>query len=365
VTRPLDALLERIHRLGPVPFDEYIETVLYGEGGFYASGRGAGRRADFITSPEIGPLFGAVLARALDCWWDELGRPDPFVVVEAGAGRGSLAESILRATPACAPALRYVLVERALAQLAVDLPLEPPALVLGPEAAIDPDEPPQPMPGHGPLVTALSELPALQFTGVVLANELLDNLPFRLLERGSDEWLEVRVGEQAGTLAEVLVPVAEPPHVDAPIGGRVPVQTAATNWVRDALELLHRGRVVAIDYADTTASMARRPWTEWLRTYRGHGRGGHPLDQPGDQDVTCEVATDQLPPPTAATTQADFLRRHGIDDLVATARAAWEERAAIGDLEALKNRSRVHEGAALTDPAGLGGFAVLEWEVPA
>ena len=72
----------------------------------------AGRRGDFITSPEVGPLFGAVVARALDTWWREVGEPDPFVVVEAGAGPGTLCRTVLAASPACAPALRYVLVER-------------------------------------------------------------------------------------------------------------------------------------------------------------------------------------------------------------------------------------------------------------
>ena len=70
---------------------------------------------DFVTSPEVGTLFGALVARALDASWHELGAPDPFVVIEAGAGRGRLAADVLRAAPACAPALRYVLVERSAA----------------------------------------------------------------------------------------------------------------------------------------------------------------------------------------------------------------------------------------------------------
>ena len=75
------------------------------------------------------------------------------------------------------------------------------------------------------------------------------------------------------------------------------------------------------------------------------------------------MAIDQLPRPTSITTQADFLRDHGIDDLRAAAQASWQERAHIGDLEALKHRSRVHEAHALTDPTGLGSFKVLEWRV--
>ncbi|MBA3655264.1 MAG: SAM-dependent methyltransferase [Actinobacteria bacterium] len=289
-----------------------------------------------------------MLARALDEWWDDLDQPDPYVVVEAGAGRGTLARSILTASPRCGLALRYVLVERAAVDPTPGLVFEPPELVLAAGAR-----------HHGPVVTALTEMPALRFTGVVLANELLDNLPFRLFERAADEWLEVYVAEGR----ELLVPAGPPLALDAPVGARLPLQELAGAWVRDAVGLLERGRLVVFDYTDTTASMARRSWTEWVRTYRSHGRGGHPLDHPGEQDVTCEVAVDQLPVPTSQRTQADFLRAHGVDVLVEEARAGWRARAHVGDLEALKERSRVGEGAALTDLAGLGGFTALEWLV--
>src|SRR3954469_19577686 len=106
-------LVERIARHGPLPYEAFVDAALYDpDGGFYASGGAAGRRGDFLTSPEVGPLFGRVLARALDAWWRDLGEPDPYVVVEVGAGAGTLARHVLDAGPECAPALRYVLVER-------------------------------------------------------------------------------------------------------------------------------------------------------------------------------------------------------------------------------------------------------------
>lgn len=330
-----------------------MELALYDPRfGFFATGGAAGRGGDFLTSPEVGPLFGAVVASALDAWWAELGRPDPYVVVEAGAGAGTLAAAVLAAAPACLAALRYTMVERS-ELLRVRQPW-----------------------GHP--FSSLAELPAELFTGVVLANELLDNLPCHLLERLSEwwgwsggPWQEVFVGEESGHLAEVLV--SPPPPLcaeaerfapDADDGNRIPLQLGARSWLQQALALVERGRVVVIDYADTTPSLATRPHEEWLRTYRSHGRGGHPLEHPGTQDVTCEVAVDQLAkvrPPTADRSQADFLRAHGIDELTAAARAAWRERAHLGDLAALKARSRVGEAAALTDPAGLGAFRVLEW----
>ena len=316
-----------------------------------------------------------MFARALDRWWDELGQPDPYVVVEVGAGRGVLAKSVLDACPASSAALRYVLVERSaqLRSLQGDLlPLELPAFVLGPAApAADDDADPSHTTGTGPLVTALSELPAEPVTGVVLANELLDNLGFLLLERHAEGWFEIRVGEGDGTLTEAAVPAATDLGAeanrlvpDAPVGARIPIQHEARDWIRDALGVLERGRLVVVDYADTTPSLARRPWTDWVRTYRGHAPGGPPFAAPGTQDITCEVALDQLArvrPPTESASQGGFLREHGLDELVAEARAVWHERAAVGDLEAMKARSTVTEAAALTDEAGLGAFTVSVW----
>jgi NADH dehydrogenase [ubiquinone] 1 alpha subcomplex assembly factor 7 len=291
-----------------------------------------------------------------------------------------LARAVLDARPRCSPALRYVLVERSAAQreaASARLPLELPLMALGPALRPEPGEAPAHLPGTGPVVTALADLPAGPIpAGVVLANELLDNLPFDLLERVEGGWAEVRVGVGEGDdggLAEVLLPA--PPEAAAradrlapraAIGARIPIQDAAADWLRRALGLCERGRVVAVDYASTTPELAGRPWLDWVRTYRAHGRGGHPLEAPGAQDVTCEVAVDQLARlrrPASGRSQADFLRAHGLDQLAAEARAAWQARAHIGDLAALAARSRAGEAIALTDEAGLGAFRVLEWVV--
>jgi SAM-dependent MidA family methyltransferase len=371
----MQALFDRIHREGPVRFDVAVEALLYGEGGFFADGGGAGRRgADFITSPEVGPLFGAVVARALDAEWKRLGRPDPFVVIEAAAGRGALARAVLDATPACAPALRYVCVERSATlreRIADLLPVEPAANVFGAVVSGDDDDEVHHITGTGPVVAVLDDLPLVSVSGVILANELLDNIPFRLVERTTDGWSEVLVGAEGDVLHEVLGAAAPDVAVEAdrlapaaPVGGRIPLQHAAAAWLRRALGVIAEGRIIAVDYADETPSLASRPVEEWLRTYRGHGRGQAPLDAPGEQDVTCEVAVDQLArvrPLTSDRSQAEWLADHGIDDLLAQATEAWEARAHIGDLEALRHRSRVTEGATLTDRAGLGAFRVLEW----
>src|SRR3954469_2843290 len=108
-------LVDHLVAHGPIGFDEYVDHPLYAPGlAFYATGGGAGRRRDFLTSPEVGPLFGAVVARALDAEGVRLGQPSPFTVLEGGAGRGALARSVRGAGPGCLAvgALRYVCVER-------------------------------------------------------------------------------------------------------------------------------------------------------------------------------------------------------------------------------------------------------------
>lgn len=351
-----ERVVESIRRRGPVPFSEVMEFALYDpDHGFYATSGSAGRRGDFLTSPEVGPLFGAVVAAALDSWWRDAGSPDPFVVVEAGAGAGTLARSMLAAAPECAPALRYVLVERSAAlrlRHAEHLQLESAAHAFAPDRTEDEEADGSVDLPTGPIVVSLAALPRVD-AHVVLANELLDNLPVDLVHGGQ----EVRVGFDGERLVEIEVPGTRR-RVPARVG-RAPVQEAAARWVREARATSER--VVVFDYADTTESMAARPWTEWLRTYRGHHRGASPLEDLGLQDITCEVAVDQLPTPRSDTAQADWLRVHGIDALVDEGRAVWAERAHLGDLEAVWARSRITEAEALTDPSGLGGFRVLEW----
>lgn len=372
-------VVARVARHGPLPLSTVLEIALYDPTlGFYdgGGGRAGTTGGDFITSAEVGPLFGRVLAGALDRWWDELGRPDPFVVIDAGAGPGTLATAVLAADGRCTPALTYVLVERAAHQRARHgrhLRLVDPTEAL---PAVQDDIVVEP--GTGPRVVSLAELPAGRSTGVVIANELLDNLPFQLLERTASRWDEVRVGvddlERPAELVEVRVPAGEALDAlarrlapEAPEGGRLAVQTAAASWLHDALGCLDAGRVLALDYATTSPDMAARPWHEWVRTYRRHEPGGHPLDHLGEQDVTCEVAVDQLARvrrPDVDRSQAELLAAHGIDALVDEGRRTWEERAHIGDLAAVAARSRIAEAEALTDPSGLGRFRALEWIVP-
>jgi SAM-dependent MidA family methyltransferase len=332
------------HAGGAVPFSTFVELALYGPHGFYTdpvvSGN-AGRRGDFLTAAEVGPLFGAVIARFLDAEWKRIGRPDPFTVVDAGAGPGTLARSVLAARPACGAALRYVAVEVSAVQRA----------------------------RHPAGVESVPGLPDEPISGVVLANELLDNLPFRLAVHDGS-WREVYVvAAPDGSFAEVLSAPFDPLPAVLPTsarhGARAPLQDAAATWVAQARGIVRHGTVVVLDYArPSTAALAGLEWRAWLRTYRGHQRGRHPLADPGDQDITVDVALDQLPEPDAARTQAQFLRRWGVDELVDDGRRAWNAAAAAPDLDAMRMRSRTTEAAALLDPAGLGGFSVVQWIAP-
>jgi SAM-dependent MidA family methyltransferase len=216
----------------------------------------------------------------------------------------------------------------------------------------------------GPALRSSAEMPD-EPVSIVLANELLDNIAFDLLVYDG-AWREAWITQEAdGRFTETLratdtLPAAlakRPTH-----GARAPRQGQAAAWLQEARSrLTSGGRVVVFDYCSNTASMATRPWREWLRTYRQHERGEHYLKAVGEQDITCEVALDQLPLPDAVRTQAQWLALHGIDELVAEGRAVWAERSAIGDLAALKARSRVREAEALIDPDGLGAFTVAEW----
>lgn len=375
-------LRNRIRRDGPITFADYQQAAL---DVFFGRGRGAGRSGlDFVTSPETGSLFGALIARGLDGVWADLGRPDPFLVVDAGGGRGRLLAEVLRARPSCAPALRGVLVERSAAlrdEARALLDLEPAASALGPFAPDAVEHGPEPVPAAGPVLTAVVDLPDVSLPGVLLANELLDNLPVRVVERRRGGWDEVRVGiaDDGHRFVEVLLPASPDLTAEAdnvatgtrPADGqRLPVPTGARAWLLRAARLLARGELWIIDYADEVEHLLARGMSgnrAWIRTYRAHGRGTDPLDAPGSQDITTDLPLGWLRRTAARaglavrrdTTQAAWLRDLGLDALVAEGAERWAAGAATGDLAAAAGRSRTVEGAALTDPDGLGAHRVV------
>ncbi|MCP4249578.1 MAG: hypothetical protein GY778_21265, partial [bacterium] len=92
----LDHIKSLITESGPIPFDEFMEVALYGPGGFF-SGEvlRSVKGGDFLTSPEVSPLFGATLGEFVTRERGRIG--EPFRLVEVGAGSGSLLAALTEA----------------------------------------------------------------------------------------------------------------------------------------------------------------------------------------------------------------------------------------------------------------------------
>ena len=268
------------------------------------------------------------------------GEPGRFVVAEHGAGPGTLARTVTAAGGAClgSGALEWVMVERSDSQR-----------LRHPE---------------GDHLRSVVDDVSLDRVDVVFANELLDNLAFDIVQCGDSGWFELRVGtDDTGFALVGGSPTATPAGVDdAPAGSVLPVIGPATDWVRERRRRFPEALVVVLDYAAATSALLERDG-EWLRAYRSHDRVVDWLADPGRCDITIDLPTEQLAAigSPIIETQAAFLRRHGIDALVEEGRRAWEASAHVGDLAALRARSRLTEAGALLDPAGMGSFLVVSW----
>ena len=218
---------------------------------------------------------------------------------------------------------------------------------------------------HPKGVESRETMPDHAINGVILANELLDNLPFRLFVFDGT-WMEAFVAQTPdGAFVEVLYKPSALPAVlpqIAALGSRVPIQDAASTWVNNALSSIERGSLLLFDYCtETTAAVAEMPWREWLRTYKDHDRGGHYLLAPGSQDITAQVVIDQLPNGYETMSQAKFLDQWGINELVNEGFAYWKTLTSMPDIAAIKMRSRKNESHCLKSKTGLGSFSAMIW----
>jgi len=335
----VEQLRERFRASGPLRFDEFMEIALYGEGGFFTkSAAGAGRHGDFVTSVTIGRLFAEVLARRIWDWADQHALR-PVRVADAGGGGASLA-GVLRAA-----GLDCVVVDRS----------EPAR-----RRAAD---------GGIPCVSALGDLPWRP--DVVVAHELLDNLPARLMQDGERE---LRVGfDDAGTCLH-HVPLDEELRTfrdSWPGAGEsvVAVPVGALEWVSQVVATMApEGLVLLVDYGEDIADLAVRD--DWpVRGYRDQ-REVDPIAAPGETDVTCDVPVDVIASALESggftvqrERQAGWLNRWGLAADVATARRAAVEAARAGDTAGqLEARSAEAEAMDLTAAEGLGAFWVIEAE---
>jgi SAM-dependent MidA family methyltransferase len=345
-------LRQRIASAGPLPFEEFMAACLYDPtDGFFASGPlRSTKSGDFLTSPEVSPWFGRTIGRHVEAIRRELRNPNDFVVAEVGAGSGSLLQPLLREMGSPLPTVWAAeaspAARRRLGEVLDD---------------------------HR-VVGDLSQLPS-RITGVILANELLDNLPTALAVRTVDGWEERRVDVGDDETFQ-LVSAAPRPSVaawaerygeGAPVGGMVEVQLAAGSWVSEALGRLEAGALIVIDYGGTAEELVPRRTQGTLRTYRAHHLGPDPLEAPGETDITADVNFSALLETVAeagwradVVRQDDYLAQWGLRDVVSGLRRKELELARSNDaLARLAVRSERTDADTLMHPRGLGDFRVL------
>ena len=161
-----ELIAERIRREGSITFDAFMEVALYdSEHGFFASGHGAGRAGrDFVTAPRSARCTAPASRGDRPHVARSLGSPDPFLVVDAGAGNGRLAREVLRAAPDCSPRCGTCSSSgrpSCARQQRELLPIEPADEALGPFAMRTSDEEMAPVHAAGPVFAALPDLPEM------------------------------------------------------------------------------------------------------------------------------------------------------------------------------------------------------------
>ena len=349
-----DQIVDLIAESGPVRFDDYMDMALYHpEFGYYASGRKrTGFGGHFLTSPELTPAFGALWVRAFEGVWRACGEPDEFVLTEIGAGEGTFAAAVTSfATGAFAEALRLRIVEPV-------------------------DELRQRQQQMVPDASWVDSIGALEpvASGCFFANEVLDNVPARLVEGSPDGAREIWVEAKNGVLFEVTRPAEEDlagflAGIGATLepGARFEVPEAAAEFVRAAAASIERGGVFFVDYGDTTQGLLQRPRGSLL-CYSAAGVDDRPLERPGEKDITLHanwnVVIGELVQagwrPAAPVPQKAFLENLGARELSSAYKEAHDEALREGRgadaVRALSGRSAI---VALLDEGGLGGLDVV------
>ena len=327
---------EAIGDHGPIGFDEFMEIALYGSGGFFETPP-VGADRDFVTSPHVHPfVFAHCLRDALLDAWRGLEEPDPFEIVELGAGDGTLAGALLEAFGELPrPRVEYVAVE-----------ISPGAREALLERGLH-------------VATRFEEL--RPFEGIAFANELLDNLPFLRARGRSTGVVEVLVGLEDDRLVEVETPWTRgdvpPPSLEPGTETAVPVGAFA--MIDRLSTTMRRGYVLLIDYGKVDDPVGP------ARGYRDQRLMTDVLSHPGAGDITAGVAFGHV---------AAHARRRGLgsfgpvaqsDALRALGHDRWD-RTMRGIQSMLQQRGRGSEAvrvwearsraSLLADPAAFGGF---------
>jgi SAM-dependent MidA family methyltransferase len=296
---------------GWIPFARYMELALYAPGlGYYTAGaRKLGREGDFITAPEMTPLFGQTLARqvaeVLESGLDQ--------ILEIGAGSGALAASLLTELEHLGrlPRNYYILEvspdlrerERDLLALKVPQLLE--------------------------RVIWLNRLPTL-YQGLIIANEVLDAMPVHIVRIGGAGVEEAGVGLKDEAFAWAWRPAAAQLRAAAaalqlPEGYQTEIQLIARGFVGTLAQAMARGVILLIDYGFPAHEYyhAQRGEGTLMCHYR-HRAHADPFFLPGLQDITSHIdfsamaqaGTDAGLELLGYTGQAQFLINCGITDIM-------------------------------------------------
>jgi SAM-dependent MidA family methyltransferase len=352
-----------------IPFATFMDLALYHpDHGYYASNiTQLGMTGDFVTSAHMGTDFAELLAEQFVEMWHCLGQPQPFQLVEMGAGQGLGADVILtfvrKQYPDFLAALQYVLIETS------------PALKQAQQTRLSAwHEQTKVVWQH------LSDLAADSVTGCFFSNELVDALPVHrvtLNETGLYEHYVVYTEQPQHPFAIALGEPSTPElahYFDAlnlqltcppyPTGFTTEVNLAAQRWLAQVATVLHRGYVLTIDYgydAKRYYSPARAQGT--LQCYYRHAHHNEPLCNIGQQDITAHVNFTALVQhgercgleTLSQTQQGLFLMALGLGDRLNTlAQLPSTDSQTIRD--ALQQRETLHQ---LINPLGLGKFVVL------
>ena len=318
--------VERMHALvrteietrgAAIPFSVYMEIALHAPRlGYYRAGWPTfGARGDFVTAPEVSPLFGRTVARQVEQALSSIGACD---VIEFGAGTGTMAAQIL-AELAPRGGVRYHILEPSV------------ALAARQREAIA---------AHVPDALAgvrwIDALPASGFRGVMLANEVVDALPVERFEITTGGVLMHCVGLEAGRPAWRSRP-AEPWLAEAvesmqheigralPVGYVSEIGPARDAWATSVAERIERGLVLLLDYGFPRRELYhpdRHGGT--LRCHFRHHAHDDPLVLCGLQDITAHVDFTAVAAASGLdvagfTTQSEFLLGCGLLSLASHA----------------------------------------------
>jgi len=336
----LQSLIEtRIDEAGGwLDFARYMELALYAPGlGYYSAGlQKFGEQGDFITAPEVSPLFGRSLARPLSEALQDLGGGD---VIEFGAGSGKLAADVLLELQhlQCLPRHYYIV------ELSAELKQRQLASLQ------------QACPDLLDRVSWLATLPQEKISGVVIANEVLDAMPVQRFVTHATGLQALGVSRQQQQLVLSTRPAddrlqQQVQHLQDDMGRNFPadymseINLNIQPWLAAVAGMLERGAVYLIDYGYPREEyyLAERDTGTFMGYYR-HRAFDDPLWYPGLQDLTAFVDFTAVAEAAVATgfelagftSQGNFLLDCGLLELL-QAQASGDEKVHLQQLQQMK-----------------------------